>query len=148
MEDDKLSSSLQADTSDLQGYIAKRRAVDPAFAEGFDLSYTDFVFAEYKRFIEQSEMAQDVRDYDEAMRRIASGEEMVPGEVVDALLEGQNPLRVWREYRGYTLQALAERCGVSRQMLSMVENGKARPSADLLARLSNALGCDMDDLHG
>ncbi|WP_300970676.1 helix-turn-helix transcriptional regulator [Thiocapsa sp.] len=43
---------------------------------------------------------------------------------------------------------MAETSGTTRQMLSMVENGKANPSADLLARLARALDCDMDDLHG
>jgi transcriptional regulator with XRE-family HTH domain len=32
-------------------------------------------------------------------------------------------------------------------MLSMIENGKANPSAELLAKLAGALDCDMDDLH-
>ena len=63
----------------------------------------------------------------------------------DRLLSGESPLRVWRDYCSLTLQALAETCGVSRQMLSMIEHGKAKPSADLLGKLAGALGCNMDD---
>ena len=99
--------------------------------------------AEWTALLSRLEELQDAAD-----ARSAREAETFPTAFADRLLSGESPLKVWREYRGYTLQALAERCGVSRQMLSMVENGKARPSTDLLARLSNALGCDMDDLHG
>jgi hypothetical protein len=49
-----------------------------------------------------AEMEQDVRDFDAAMKDIEQGEELVPSEVVYAILDGENPIRVWREYRGYT----------------------------------------------
>ena len=68
-------------------------------------------------------------------------------DLADRLLAGVNPLKAWREYRQLTLQALAERCDVTRQMLSMIEHGKAKTSADLLAKLAAALQCDMDDIH-
>jgi transcriptional regulator with XRE-family HTH domain len=45
------------------------------------------------------------------------------------------------------VQSLFGGCGITRQMLSMVEHAKAKPSTDLLAKLAAALGCDMDDLH-
>ncbi|KAA6186207.1 helix-turn-helix transcriptional regulator [Thiohalocapsa marina] len=79
--------------------------------------------------------------------RSAQEEETFPAGFVDRLLAGESPLRVWREHRGMTLQVLAERCETSRQMLSMVENQRARPSADLLARLARALNCATNDLH-
>jgi DNA-binding XRE family transcriptional regulator len=73
--------------------------------------------------------------------------ETIPAEFADRLLSGESPLRVWRDYRGLSLQALAETCGVTRQMLSMIEHGKTKLSAALLGKLAGALGCDMDDLH-
>jgi len=45
------------------------------------------------------------------------------------------------------MQALAGDYGVTRQMLSMIEHGMARPSIDLLGKLAGALYCDMDDLY-
>jgi mRNA interferase RelE/StbE len=71
----------------------------------------------------------------------------VPVEFAERLLAGESPLEVWRDDRGLTLQTLAEGRGVTRQMLSMVEQAKAKPSTDLLAKLAAVLGCDMDDLH-
>ncbi len=47
-------------------------------------------------------MLQDVRAYDEAKKAIAEGEELVPSEVTYAILDGGNPVRVWREHRGLT----------------------------------------------
>jgi DNA-binding XRE family transcriptional regulator len=103
-------------------------------------------FAEYERLVEQLEMAQDVRDYDEAMRHIADGEEMAPSEVVDALLEGQNPLRVWRERRGLTQQELAKRAGISKPYLSQLETGKRVGATKILRKLAAALDLTLDDL--
>ncbi len=89
---------------------------------------------------------EDVRDIADA--KAARQSESFPSEFADRLLSGESPLRVWRDYRGLALQSLAEACGVTRQMLSMIEHAKAKPSADLLGKLAGALGCDMDDLHG
>ena len=97
---------------------------------------------EWTALLERLETLQDIADAKEARQ-----EESLPVEFVERLLSGESPLRVWRGHRGLTLQALAEQVGCTRQMLSMIENGKATPSADLLARLAAALGCDMDDLH-
>ncbi|RKT46786.1 helix-turn-helix domain-containing protein [Thiocapsa rosea] len=98
---------------------------------------------EWETLLERLETLQDIAD-----AKAAASEETFPAAFVDRLLAGEAPLKVWREYRGLTLQALAEASGTTRQMLSMAENGKANPSADLLARLARALDCDMDDLHG
>lgn len=98
---------------------------------------------EWNDLLARLEALQDIVE-----ARSAQVEESFPAEFADRLLAGESPLRVWRDYRGLSLQALAEQCGVTRQMLSMAERGKANPSADLLARLALALDCDMDDLHG
>ena len=40
-------------------------------------------------------------------------QEAIPDAVVGRLLDGENPVRVWREYRGLSLRSLAERAGIS-----------------------------------
>lgn len=47
-----------------------------------------------------------------------------------------------------TIDALAERSGVSRAMISKVERGGASPTATLLARLANALGTTLSQFFG
>ena len=74
-------------------------------------------------------------------------QEFVPGEVVDRLINGENPVRVWREYRGMGLGELADAAGVSAACLSDIENGK-KPSRQVLERIAELLRLDVDDLGG
>ena len=48
-------------------------------------------------------------------------------------------VRNLRSTRGLTLEALAERSGVSRSMISLIERGESSPTAVLLERLATAL---------
>lgn len=48
--------------------------------------------------------------------------------------------------RDLSANALAERSGVSRAMISKIERGEAQPTAALLARLSGALGMTLSEL--
>jgi transcriptional regulator with XRE-family HTH domain len=53
----------------------------------------------------------------------------------------------WRDLGGMTQQQLATEIGVSREYVSMIENGKrAVTKRDLLLRLSRAIGVDANDL--
>src|SRR5688572_30177417 len=82
-------------------------------------------YEEYQRLREAADMLQDVRDYDEVKSALARGEEeLIPSEVTYALLDGENPLRVWREYRGLTQQQVAEKAGISKPYLSQLESGQ------------------------
>jgi hypothetical protein len=49
--------------------------------------------------IEEIEMLEDIRDYDAAKQRIEDGEELVPGELTFAVLNGNHPVRAWRAHR-------------------------------------------------
>ena len=99
-----------------------------------------------KHLVEEAEMLQDVRAYDEAKKAIAAGEELIPSEVTYAILDGINPVRVWREHRGLTQQQLAEAVGISVPYLSQIESGKRRGSAEVLAAIAKQLGLSLDDI--
>ncbi|MEJ0074202.1 MAG: helix-turn-helix transcriptional regulator [Alphaproteobacteria bacterium] len=102
---------------------------------------------EYERLVEAAEDLADVRAYDEAMRRLNSGEEeLVPAEVVNRLLNGENALRVWREYRGLTLKQLADLAGVSAPFVSQIESGQREGSLETMRKLTAALKVSLDDL--
>ncbi len=103
-------------------------------------------FDQYEDLISSAEMLLDIQDYDQAKQRIADGEEMIPSEVVYALVDGQNRVRVWREYRGLTQQALADQAEISTSYLSQIESGKRTGTAAVLGRLAAALNLDIDDL--
>jgi transcriptional regulator with XRE-family HTH domain len=76
----------------------------------------------------------------------ASGGEAVPIELVRRLSEGENPVRVWREYRGLSLRALARQVGISAALLSQIETGERDGSIRTLAALARALSVAIDDL--
>ncbi|MBN2390972.1 MAG: helix-turn-helix transcriptional regulator [Anaerolineae bacterium] len=97
---------------------------------------------------EDAEMLQDIRDYDAAMQAIADGEELIPGEVVNALVDGGNPIRVWREYRGMTQAHLAKVAEISVPYLSQLESGKRTGSPGVLGAIARGLDLALDDLIG
>lgn len=49
-------------------------------------------------------------------------------------------VRELRAERGLSLEALAEACGVSRSMISLIERGETSPTAVVLERLATGLG--------
>ena len=79
--------------------------------------------------------------------RLARGEEeTIPAPVVDRLLAGEPPVRVWREHRGLTQAQLAEAAGVTQSMVAMIERGDRRGTVDTLTVIARALKVDLDDL--
>lgn len=103
--------------------------------------------AEYERLREAAEMTADVIAYDRAKRRLADGDdELVPMEIVDRLLAGDNPIRVWREYRGLSLKRVAEKIGIAQPYLSQMETGKRAGTVETLSKIAAVLGVSIDDL--
>jgi transcriptional regulator with XRE-family HTH domain len=57
-------------------------------------------------------------------------------------------IRARRDRLGLTLEALAERTGVSRAMLSEIERGAKNPTIRVVVRIAEALGCSVSQLLG
>lgn len=95
-------------------------------------------------------MSQNKEDrvaVDRIRAKVESGdEELIPSEVVDRLLAGESPIRVWREYRGLTMAKLAELSGVDPSYVSAIEAGRVDGRADALASLAEALKVEVGDL--
>jgi DNA-binding XRE family transcriptional regulator len=104
-------------------------------------------YEEYLALLEQAEELEDIRDFDAAKAALENGEdELIPAEVVDALIDGENPVKVWREYRGLTQQQLADAAGISKPYLSQIETGKRKGSADVLSALAKALKVTLEEV--
>jgi DNA-binding XRE family transcriptional regulator len=104
-------------------------------------------YDEYLQLVEQAEMLQDIQEYDRAKAAVESGEEEVlPANLVYALMDGENPVKVWREYRLLTQQQLAEASGISVPYLSQIETGKRKASTKVMAELAKTLHLAIDDL--
>ena len=98
---------------------------------------------EYERLRDAAEMGADVRSYDEALAR---DDEYFPIEVVDRLLANENPIKVYREYRGLTQRRLAQSAGIGKSYLSQIESGKRGGSSKVLRAIAKALDVDLDDV--
>lgn len=104
---------------------------------------------EYLRLLAAAEDLEDLRAYDRAKSALAVGEEeLLPAEAVTRLLDGDSPLRVWRDHRGLTQAALAERAAVNRVTVAEIETGRKGGSVATLKRLAEALGVGLEDLAG
>ena len=100
---------------------------------------------EYQRLVD----AGDIAAAEQVRAEIAAGrDEMVPAAVADRLLDGENPLRVWRRHRGMTARDLAAAAGLSAAYVSELETGKKDGSITALKAIAAALQVDLDDLVG
>ena len=103
--------------------------------------------ADYRALIEAKEESNDLAAVREFDARLASGEEeLIPAEYVNRMLDGENKIRVWREYRGLTVKALAEAAGVTPAYLSQIETGAREGTIKTLKKLSAALRVTIDDI--
>lgn len=105
--------------------------------------------AEYDRLLSAAEELADLSAYDAAKAALASGvEELIPSDYAARLLNGENPLRVYRDLRGLTQAGLAEKAGLGRVSVAEIETGRKRGSVATLQALASALDVTMDDLTG
>ena len=109
--------------------------------------YAVIPYNEYRQLLEDARMLADIKDFDMAKNAVEFGdEELIPATVVDRLLDGDNPVRVWREYRGLTATDLAKACGVTAAAISQIESGKRKSSVTLLKKIARTLNVDLDSL--
>ena len=101
---------------------------------------------EYAALVAQAEEREDVVDAYEGLQYLRGGGETFPAEVIDAIgLHGQNPVKVYREYRGLSQTQLADKAGLRQASVSEAERGAAATVATL-RKLAKALGVDFEQL--
>lgn len=101
---------------------------------------------DYERLLELAEDKADLLAAERAEARRLAGEEYVPAELVNRILDGESPLRVWRQHRGLTLDQLAKSAGLGISYLSDLERGKRQGKGALWRRLADALNVSIDDI--
>lgn len=101
---------------------------------------------EYNRLIADLEDRADLNAAISADKRRDGGEEYLPIEMVDQLLAGESPLRVWRKHRGLKQLELAALAGVTNGQISNIELGERVGSLITWQRLAKALNVDVDDI--
>lgn len=98
---------------------------------------------EYQRLKEAAEDLADIIAYDRAMRDAG---ESIPSAYVRRMVEGESPVRVFRDLRGLTQAQLSEMSGVNRVQIADIESGRKSGSVETVRKLAQALGVTVDDL--
>ena len=105
--------------------------------------------SDYDRLValaaEAQEDASASRIVRSSIRALKEGREMaLPKAVVDRLANGDNPVRVIREWRDMIQGELAVAVGISQNYLSEIETGRRKGPAELQKKFARALGVPMD----
>ena len=104
-------------------------------------------YEDYLHLIEQAELLEDIKDFDSISAAIERGdEELIPAEVVNAILDGQNPIKIWREYRGLTQQQVADAIQISKPYLSQIETGKRTGTTNVLSAIAEVLNISLEQI--
>jgi len=107
--------------------------------------YAVIPYADYLRMLDSLDDKADVLAVAEFHERYAAGrEQLVPAQIVRRELEGESPIKLWREHRGLTQQALADMCGISKPYLSQLESGKRQGTIETLTVVARALDVSLE----
>ena len=101
----------------------------------------------YLELVEKAEMLLDVQDYDSAKASLQRGDdELIHSEIVNAILDGENAIKVWREFREISQQELAEKAGISVPYLSQLETNKRTGSIEVLSAIAKTLNVPLENI--
>lgn len=104
--------------------------------------------AEYERLVtlaaEAEEDAGTARLVAQARKDVEEGALLLPLDVVDALANGDNPIRVLRRFRDYSQVELAAKIGITQGYLSELESGKRKGTLELHQKTARALEVPLD----
>lgn len=105
--------------------------------------------ADFQSLVDAADEAADRLAVQDFRRKLAEGaEELVPAEVVDRILLGENRIRVWRDHRKLSAAVLAERAGIAQSFLSQLETGRREGKLVTLRKIAAALNVTLDELAG
>jgi ribosome-binding protein aMBF1 (putative translation factor) len=93
---------------------------------------------------ESDEDAGTARIVARARKEIAGGGPLLPKDVVDRIANGENPIRVLREWRDITQMYLSFKTNLSQGHISDIENGRRTGTAAVLRLIANVLEVPLD----
>lgn len=102
--------------------------------------------AQFDRLAEAAENYADICAAVAAKERTDAGEEYVPAEVVNRIVDGESALKVWRDHRGLTQEELASKVGKKGSWLGKMEKGKLKGDVQIWRKLAAALNVELDDI--
>jgi DNA-binding XRE family transcriptional regulator len=107
--------------------------------------------SDYEALIERLEDTADIAALNDLEARLAAGRSNVladylPLDLVERLIAGENPIRVWREHRGLSARTLAQAANLTPSYLSEIENGRKPGSLAATAKIARVLGIPLENL--
>jgi DNA-binding XRE family transcriptional regulator len=105
--------------------------------------------SDYEALIERLEDIADIAALDDLEARLVSENALVdylPADLVERLIGGESPVRIWREHRGLSAQALARTAKLTPSYVSEIETGRKPGSLNAMAKIARALGVSLEDL--
>lgn len=100
--------------------------------------------AEYEELLGAKEDLKDIKAVEHAL---TNPEEGMPSSLVTRMIiDGENPLAIYREWRGFNQSSLARASCVNRTQIADIEAGRSKPSVVTLKKLAETLDVDMDVL--
>ena len=101
---------------------------------------------EYEQLLDIAEDKADALAAVEAERRRENGEEYLPSEMIDRILEGESALKVWRKFRELSQGDLAAKVNTTVATISRIEAGKMNPKTRMWNALADALNVSVEDI--
>jgi hypothetical protein len=103
--------------------------------------------ADFLALVGAAEDHADIAAVEAYRKALASGDEdALPLASVRRMLNGESPVRVWREFRGLSISALAKAASLSQPFVSQIERGDRKGTTESLGALARALRVSLDDL--
>ena len=101
----------------------------------------------YSEYLELSEDHDDNKKINVFKEKLSSGqEELIPKDLVNRIIAGESPIKIYREFRKLSLSELAVKANLSVPYLSQLEHNERKGGADSLKRIATALGVTIDDI--
>jgi hypothetical protein len=79
-----------------------------------------------------------------ARKEIAAGAPLIPKKIVDRIANGENPLRVLREWRDMTQLELSSKADIGQGYISDLENGRRKGTTAALKRIAGTINVPLD----
>ena len=79
-----------------------------------------------------------------ARKEIAAGTPLIPKEIVDRIVAGENPLRVIRKWRGKTQRYISHKTNLGQGYISDLESGRRKGTTSALKKIADALKVPLD----
>jgi Helix-turn-helix len=106
--------------------------------------------AEYETLVaraaEADEDAGTARVVARARKEIAEGAPLIPKDIVDRIADGENAIRVLREWREVTQMHLSFKTDIGQGYISDLETGRRKGTAEALKRIAAELKVPLDML--